>query len=124
MLCLYMKQWMTVMALALVCALASAQENPCPQVYTPNAAELGKYGKIPVSYFNGLPSISVPITELKAKGFTLPISLSYHASGIKPDQHPGWVGMGWSLHAGGCINRIINGSKHCCPLKVVDVVKS
>ena len=35
----------------------------------------------------------------------------YHASGNKPDQHPGWVGMGWTLHAGGCINRIVNGLK-------------
>ena len=82
-----------------------------PQVFSPNAAEFGKYGKIPVSYFNGLPNISIPLTELKAKGYTLPIYLSYHASGNKPDQHPGWVGLGWSLHAGGCINRIVNGMK-------------
>lgn len=82
-----------------------------PQVFSPNAAELGKYGKIPVNYFNGLPSISIPITELHAKNYTLPIYLTYHASGNKPDQHPGWVGLGWTLHAGGCINRIVNGLK-------------
>ena len=82
-----------------------------PQVFSPNAAEFGKYGKIPVNYFNGLPNISIPLTELKAKGYTLPVYLSYHASGNKPDQHPGWVGLGWTLHAGGCINRIVNGMK-------------
>ena len=82
-----------------------------PQVFSPNSAELGKYGRIPVNYFNGLPSITIPLTELKARGYTLPIYLSYHASGNKPDQHPGWVGLGWSLHAGGCINRIVNGMK-------------
>ena len=82
-----------------------------PQVFSPNAAELGKYGKVPVSYFNGLPNISIPLTELKAKDYTLPIYLTYHAGGNKPDQHPGWVGLGWTLHAGGCINRIINGKK-------------
>lgn len=82
-----------------------------PQVFSPNAAELGKYGKIPVSYFNGLPNISIPLTELHAKNYTLPIYLTYHASGNKPDQHPGWVGLGWTLHAGGCINRIVNGMK-------------
>ena len=87
-----------------------AQDNR-PQVFSPNAAELGKYGRIPVTYFNGLPNISVPLTELKARGYTLPIYLSYHASGNKPDQHPGWVGLGWSLHAGGCINRVVNGMK-------------
>lgn len=86
-------------------------QNDLPQVFSPNAAELGKYGKIPVSYFNGLPNISIPLTELKAKGYTLPVYLTYHAGGNKPDQHPGWVGLGWTLHAGGCINRIINGKK-------------
>lgn len=79
------------------------------QVYSPNAAELGKYGTIPVNYNNGLPQIEIPMSELRAKGYTLPVYLSYHASGIKPDQHPGWVGSGWSLRAGGCINRIVNG---------------
>ena len=49
--------------------------------------------------------------ELRAKNYTLPIYLTYHASGNKPDQHPGWVGLGWTLHAGGCINRIVNGMK-------------
>ena len=92
-------------------SLSLRAQTDLPQVFSPNAAELGKYGKIPVSYFNGLPNISIPLTELKAKGYTLPIYLTYHASGNKPDQHPGWVGMGWTLHAGGSINRIVNGLK-------------
>lgn len=96
------------LALSLMGTGLLAQEV-LPQVFSPNAAELGKYGKIPVSYFNGLPNISIPLTELKAKGYTLPIYLTYHAGGNKPDQHPGWVGLGWTLHAGGCINRIVNG---------------
>ena len=99
------------LALSLLGTGLWAQQNDLPQVFSPNAAELGKYGKIPVSYFNGLPNISIPLTELKAKNYTLPIYLTYHASGNKPDQHPGWVGLGWTLHAGGCINRIINGKK-------------
>lgn len=81
------------------------------QVLSPNAQELGKYGRVPVNYFNGLPEISVPLTELKARGYTLPVYLTYHASGHKPDQHPGWTGLGWSLHAGGSITRIIRGEK-------------
>jgi RHS Repeat. len=98
------------LAMSLLGARLWAQDG-LPQVFSPNAAELGKYGKIPVSYFNGLPNISIPLTELKAKGYTLPVYLTYHAGGNKPDQHPGWVGLGWTLHAGGCINRIINGKK-------------
>lgn len=85
-------------------------QNPV-QVFTPNAASLGQYGLIPVNYFNGLPEISIPLTTFKAKGYELPISLSYYASGNNPDSHPGWVGLGWSLHAGGMINRMIKGYK-------------
>ena len=82
-----------------------------PQILSPNAHEMGKYGKVPVSYFNGLPNISVPLTEVRAKGYTLPVYLTYYAGGNRPDQHPGWVGQGWSLHAGGSITRIIHGRK-------------
>jgi hypothetical protein len=105
-----MKKFLLLL-IACISILGYAQAPDLPQVFSPNAAELGKYGKIPVSYFNGLPNISIPLTELKAKGYTLPIYLTYHASGNKPDQHPGWVGLGWTLHAGGCINRIVNGKK-------------
>lgn len=93
----------------ITCALA--QEPDIPQVFSPNAAELGKYGKVPVSYFSGLPQISIPLIPLKTKSGDLDISLSYHAGGNKPDIHPGWTGLSWTLHAGGCINRIINGAK-------------
>ena len=113
----------TLLSLAIVLALGysvSAQyvepiiKPAIPQMFSPNAAELGKYGRTPVNYFNGLPSISIPLTEVNAKGYTLPIYLTYHASGNKPDQHPGWVGLGWTLHAGGSITRVINGQKDEC----------
>ena len=102
-----MKHFIATFWAVLACLVAAAQTD-LPQVFSPNAAELGKYGKIPVSYFNGLPNITIPLTELRAKNYTLPIYLTYHAGGNKPDQHPGWVGLGWTLHAGGCINRIVN----------------
>lgn len=82
-----------------------------PQAVSPTAYQIGQYGRTPVSYFHGLPQISVPLTEVRGRGFTLPVSLSYHGGGIKPDQHPGWVGLGWSLHAGGSITRVIHGMK-------------
>jgi YD repeat-containing protein len=98
--------------LSFVCACGlKAQDQSPVQIFSPNAAELGKYGQVPVSYFNGLPQITVPLTTFKAKGYELPIYLSYYAGGNKPDAHPGWVGQGWSLHAGGMINRIVNGWK-------------
>ena len=75
----------------------------------PNAAALGKYGDIPVSYFTGVPSISVPITTVQDGPLSLPVSLSYHASGIKVGEMASWVGMGWSMNAAGMITRTIQG---------------
>ena len=91
--------------------MANIIKESLPQLLSPNAAELGRYGKNPVNYFNGLPGIVVPLTSVHAKGYELPVSLSYHAGGNRPEQHPGWVGLGWSLRAGGCISRVINGMK-------------
>lgn len=75
---------------------------------TPNAAGLGLYGDIPVSLYTGTPDISIPLYEIKVKNYTLPVTLSYHAAGIRVDQHPGWVGLGWNLLAGGLISRSVN----------------
>lgn len=76
---------------------------------SPTAAELGKYGDQPVSYFTGTPQISIPIFEVKGKSLSLPISLSYHASGIQVSEVASWVGLGWSLNAGGVITRTLHG---------------
>ncbi|HEY4652682.1 MAG TPA: hypothetical protein VIG72_14780, partial [Pontibacter sp.] len=90
---------------------AISQKQPIIDIPTPNAASLGQYGQVPVSTFNGLPSISVPIYDFRFKDIHLPISLSYHAGGNRTEDFPGWVGLGWTLNAGGSITRIVNG-KH------------
>lgn len=97
--------------LSSISLFSQAHWGKAVQFLTPNAEILGKYGQVPVSYFNGLPQISIPISIFRVNGYELPISLSYYASGNKPDSHPGWVGLGWNLSAGGAITRIINGIK-------------
>ncbi|WP_428233170.1 hypothetical protein [Flavobacterium sp.] len=74
---------------------------------TPEAAELAKYADSPVSYYSGTPSINVPLYEIDADGFKLPINLNYHASGIRADQEATWVGLGWSLDVGSRITRTV-----------------
>jgi hypothetical protein len=76
---------------------------------SPNAAALGKYGDIPVSLHTGTPNINIPLYNLQSRELSLPISLSYHASGIKVDEIASWVGLGWSLNAGGVIARTMRG---------------
>ncbi|HEY9008863.1 MAG TPA: hypothetical protein VIM75_22160 [Ohtaekwangia sp.] len=76
---------------------------------TPNAAAFAKYGNIPISTYTGVPEISIPLYEIKVRDISVPISLSYHASGIKVADESSRVGLGWVLNAGGVISRnIIN----------------
>lgn len=75
----------------------------------PSASSLGKYGDIPVSYFTGVPNISIPIYNIQSGPLNLPISLSYHSSGVKVGEMASWVGLGWTLNAGGIITRTVMG---------------
>ncbi len=76
---------------------------------SPTVAELAKYADTPVGYYSGTPNIGLPVYTLNTSGFSLPINLSYHAGGVKVNQEASWVGLGWSLNAGGIITRQIRG---------------
>ncbi|PTS96750.1 hypothetical protein DBR11_18615 [Pedobacter sp. HMWF019] len=64
---------------------------------------------MPVSYFTGIPNVEVPLYTFSEGKIAVPITLSYHASGFRPDVHPGWVGMNWSISMGGAITRTVKG---------------
>lgn len=74
-----------------------------------NAAALGKYGDIAVSHYTGIPDVNIPLYTLREKDIELPITLNYFAGGIKVNEQASWVGLGWSLGAGGMITRIKQG---------------
>ncbi|PZQ98449.1 MAG: hypothetical protein DI539_29375, partial [Flavobacterium psychrophilum] len=63
----------------------------------------------PVSLYTGTPEITVPIYEIKSNKLSLPISISYHASGNKVEDIASNVGLGWTLNAGGVITRTVYG---------------
>jgi hypothetical protein len=95
-----------------VCFIAQAQKNPYGEVSisSPNAASLGKYADIPVSYHTGIPQVSLPIYSVQEGPLSLPVSISYHAGGIKVMEPASSVGAGWSLSAGGVITRTVMGA--------------
>lgn len=76
---------------------------------SPNTASLGKYGEVPVGLYTGIPQISIPLTTVQSGSLSMPISLSYHAGGIRVEEIASWVGLGWSLNAGGVITRQVRG---------------
>lgn len=82
---------------------------PKPVHKAPNVAAIERYGNYEVNLFNGLPSISIPIFEVQSGDLRIPISLSYHAAGFKYTDQASWVGLGWSLVAGGQISRSVEG---------------
>ena len=82
---------------------------PYYQYKSPEAAAFRKYGEYAVNEYTGNPNISIPIYTLSYKDIEIPIILSYDASGIKVDQEASWVGLGWNLMVGGCINYVAAG---------------
>lgn len=77
---------------------------------SPTAASLGKFGIFPVNTNLGTTNISIPLYTIKQGDIELPISLSYNAtSGIKVNEEASWVGLGWTLNAGGAIVRNVKG---------------
>lgn len=76
-------------------------------VQSPEVASMTGYVDRPVSYFNGTVPITIPLCEVTADGYTLPITLTYSTSGFRPSQEATWVGLGWSLSLNACISRSI-----------------
>jgi hypothetical protein len=99
-----------------VYATASGQytlpANPAGNYVTPPSPDVwqfSKYGEYPVSRETGVPNISIPIHTINAGELSVPISLSYHAAGNKVDDIASWVGLGWTLNAGGVVSRAVKG---------------
>jgi hypothetical protein len=82
-----------------------------PDVFgkSPSTAAFTKYGDYPTNLYSGLVDISIPLYTVESGGLKIPITLSYHASGIKVEQAATWVGLGWSLSSGGTVSRTIYG---------------
>lgn len=87
------------------------EANELPKIVplSPNAAAIAKYGEIPISYFTGVPNISIPIYTIQSGKLTLPLFLSYHAGGNRVESVATWVGLGWSLGTIPSISRSVQG---------------
>lgn len=76
---------------------------------SPEAVSMEKYQSYPIDYCTGIPNITIPLYEIVAGEVTIPINLSYHASGMKPKERSGLVGTGWTLDLEPSIMREIKG---------------
>lgn len=107
-----MKKLIAIIIIVVLSPRLVAQDNPfTPPTYsTPEAASLAKSINHPVNMNTGVPGISVPLHTIDIGGFTIPITLNYHAGGFKINELAGRYGLGWSLSCELQITRTINGT--------------
>ena len=86
-------------------------DNILPRIASPSpdVAAFAREGKYEVNLFNGTPDISIPLYNISIGELSVPISISYNASGIRVSEIPSNIGCGWSLNAGGAITRKVMG---------------
>jgi len=99
-----MKKYLTLLFFLRVILVLSQDtpgfELPNFAAKTPEAAAFLKYGEYPVELSTGVPGISIPLYTLNLSDYNMPITLNYHASGIKVNQEATWTGLGWNLNYG------------------------
>ncbi|MBB4038343.1 YD repeat-containing protein [Dysgonomonas hofstadii] len=83
-----------------------------PQIVpvTPTAATMEKYQSYPIDHSTGVPNITIPLYEIVAEDIVLPVTLTYHSSGLKPKERSGVAGTGWSLNIEPSVMRQVNGA--------------
>lgn len=89
---------------------AAGDEFPLYNIPSPEVANLGLYGQVPVSHFTGVPNITIPIYDIEVGNVKMPIAASYHLGSVKPNSFPGPLSLGWNLIAGGYITRNVRGT--------------
>jgi len=102
-----------VMAFLLLAALCGkAQDNVYNRnpIASPTAAAYGKYVDCPVNQHTGTALIDQSIYTVVAGNMSVPISISYHSSGIKVLEPSSWIGANFTLNAGGIIVRTVRGA--------------
>src|SRR5689334_10433970 len=76
---------------------------------SPEASAFIKYGNYQMGAYTGKPDINIPIYEIQTNKLSLPVTLNYDETGIRVNEMASWVGMNWSLDAGGVISRVVVG---------------
>lgn len=76
---------------------------------SPRSTEFEKFINYKVSLSNGLPEIGINFYNIQVDNVTIPIGISYHASGIKYGQSNGDVGLGWGLSSAYRASRTVYG---------------
>lgn len=69
---------------------------------------------VQVDHLTGTANVRVPLFTIANGEVSVPVSLVYSGTGIKPKDTEGTAGMGWDLDAGGTITREVRGLPDDC----------
>lgn len=86
-----------------------AQYEDKISVTTPSPNNIAGTTRLPVNYYQGIPSISLPLYTLESTELSVPVAINYQATGVKLHQYASVVGINWNLQAGGSITRVVRG---------------
>ena len=104
-----MSRSLLTIVLAVLIQICECQQLNTVIPPSPTSTQFQRYTDYPVDYSSGIPAIDIPVYTIKCKSFEIPITLSYHATGFKPTDVSGFVGLGWVLNAGGRVSRTVVG---------------
>lgn len=76
----------------------------------PNTAAIEKYGGVDIDLNTGVVKKSISLRPFISYGITVPLNLGFSSLGLRVNEYPSRVGMGWSFIAGGQISRVIYGN--------------
>ena len=76
---------------------------------SPEAASLAEVEDIPVGLHTGTPNFSETLYTIGGRSLELKVRLRHNGRAVRAADIPGWVGLGWSLNAGGTITRSMRG---------------
>lgn len=93
-------------------ALGQGTINPVREEQFPDMPSIARLKEVSMptpSLVTGAVEFEVPLYTLTAEDFSLPLTLRYRSNGIKPDDDPYPLGLGWSMSPGLRITRSIRG---------------
>ena len=76
---------------------------------SPTVSDLLSVKDFDVDYHQGRPNISFTLYTVKSGDLEIPVTMTYQSGGIRADQLPSNLGLGWTLSASGVIGRNVVG---------------
>jgi hypothetical protein len=103
------KTYLAVMSILLIKIVSAQAPDSKLRNYhpvSPTAFQFLKYDEMPVSEYTGVPDISIPLYQIEEDGVKVPVTLTYHAGGIRVSQEASWAGLGWDMNFGSIVQEI------------------